>query len=64
MGRSKAVYFPWPTGEAVVSSSVVLCKVTLGAVARALLPSLVLPRWPLVAPQRQAGRTQQPALGR
>lgn len=30
MDRSKAVYFTWPTGEARVSHSALLCKVTLG----------------------------------
>lgn len=61
MGRSKAVYFTWATGEAIVSSSVTLCKVTLGAMAHALLPSLVLPCWSLVAQQREAGRTHAAA---
>lgn len=47
--RSNAVYFTQPTGEEIVSSSVPLCKVALGAVACAPQPSLVLPRWPLAA---------------
>lgn len=46
MDRSKAVYFTQPTGEAGVSCSPLLCKVTLGDVAGALLPSLAVPHWP------------------